>query len=279
MPSDGFAACPAGPLETDPDIWLAFLSLLNHCWQNTQAISATELSALLSKLARGSPHSKIHSLVITWASDAALRFLSPTPVTTATPPTPTALAAAAEVDTKFRQSSSVSAVSTAAAMFCPDAFLEVVMRLCRAGQPSTRHSALQSLHRLTQASSAFMPHQLVAIASLACHSLTDSAELVSEVAIQLLVSLSAAAMHSVFTSAVQAAQQELPWRRLYALQPQQVAFQPEQLADLLDWLGQVRPLVASQPSKSGGAGVAGEEWLWTLLKACPTISGAISLPL
>ena len=138
---------------------------------------------------------------------------------------------------------------------------------------------MQALSRLTHSASSFEPHQLVAITSVACCSLTDPAELVSQAANQLLVTVSAPAMHSITSSAVQAAQQELPWRRLYALQPQQITFQPEQLAKVLDWLGQASPLVVSQPNKLSGPGAASDEWLWKLLQTCQPVSMTVNLPL
>ena len=267
----------AGPLEIDPDVWLALLTLLRHCWQNTQSITTTELAALLSKLARSTPHSNIHSLVISWAAEAATQFLSPSPG--AISDEPLAPAVASQSSSPALPSSNLQESSTGISMLCPDAFLGILMRMCRVAEPSTRHSAMQSLILLTHTSSSFAPHQLLAITSVACYSLTDPSEFVSQAAIQLLVTLSAPAMHSILCSAVQAAQHEPPWRRLYTLQPQQIAFQPEQLADLLDWLGQARPLVVSQPSKPNGPGAAGDEWLWSLLKTCQPVSGPVTLPL
>lgn len=154
-----------------------------------------------------------------------------------------------------------------------------MVRLCRVTEPSTRHSTLQALNKLIHSVSSFEPHQLVSITAVACYSLTDRAELVSQSASQLLVALSAPMLHSNLSSAVQASQQELPWRRLYALQPQQIAFQPEQLAKVLDWLGQGSPLVVSQPSKLGGPNAASDEWLWKLLQTCQPVSGTVHLPL
>ena len=162
---------------------------------------------------------------------------------------------------------------------CPDAFLDVMVRLCRVIEPATRHSSLQALNKLVHIASSFEPHQLVAITAAACYSLTDPAELVSQAASQLLVALSAPTLHSIMSSAVQASQQELPWRRLYALQLQQIAFQPEQLAKVLNWLGQGSPLVVSQPSILGVPNAASDEWLWKLLQTCQPVSGTVSLPL
>ena len=269
----------AGPLEIDPDVWLALLTLLRHCWQNMQSITTAELATLLSKLARGTPHSNIHSLVISWASEAATQFLTPTPDANGGQRAASSVIAQPSSISPAAPSPDSPEIGTAASTLCPDAFLEILMGMCRVAEPSTRHSAMQSLILLTHTGSSFAPHQLVASTSVACYSLTDPSELVSQAAIQLLVALSAPAMFSILSSAVQAAQRELPWRRLYALQPQQIAFQPEQLADLLDWLGQARPLVVSQPSKPSGPGAAGDEWLWTLLKACQPVGGQVTLPL
>lgn len=273
----------AGPLEIDPDIWLALLSLLHHCWQNMQSISTTELAALLSKLARGTPHSAIHSLVIAWASEAATQHLhfsadSNAPLTAPSPP-PATPHGSTPLSVPDQSGVHASALSGGPKLSCPDAFLDVMLRLCRGREPSTRHASLQALTRLTHSASSLEPHQLAAVTAVTCYSLTDPAELVSQAASQLLVALSAPTLHSITSSAVQASQQELPWRRLYALQPQQVAFQPEQLAKVLDWLGQGNPLVVSQPSKVGGPSAASDEWLWNLLRTCQPVSGTVSLPL
>lgn len=269
-----------GPLEVDPDIWLSLLSLLHHCWQNTQAISTTELAALLSKLARGTPHSTIHSLVITWASEAATQYLSSSADSDAPPAQPvdpsTTSLGSIPPPTHKESAVPLSGLPETLKLSCPDAFLDVVIRLCRVVEPATRYSTLQALKKLIHSASSFEPRQLVAITAVACHSVTDPAELVSQAASQLLVALSAPTLRSIMPSAVQAAQQELPWRRLYALQPQQIAFQPEQLAKVLDWLGQGSPLVLSQPSKVGAPNA---EWLWKLLQTCQPVSGTVTLPL
>lgn len=275
----------AGPLEIDPDIWLALLSLLHHCWQNMHSISTTELAALLSKLAQGTPHSAIHSLVISWASEAATQHVhlpadSNAPLTGPTPPPATAQSST-PLSTSASDQPAVhaSAQSGIPKLSCPNAFLDVMIRLCRGREPSTRHATLQALNRLTHSASSLKLHQLAAVTAVACYSLTDPAELVSQAASQLLVALCAPTLHSIASSAVQAAQQELPWRRLYALQPQQIVFQPEQLAKVLDWLGQGNPLVVSQPSKVGGPNAASDEWLWSLLRTCQPVNGTVNLPL
>ena len=272
-----------GPLEIDPDVWLALLSLLQHCWQNTQSISTTELAALLSKLARGTPHGTIHSLVIRWASEAATQFLPSSTDSNVPPPQPAPLPATSQgsmpLSTLDQSAVHPSGLSAPLKLSCPDAFLDVMVRLCRVSEPSTRHSTLQAINKLIHSASSFEPHQLVAIAAVACYSLTDPAELVGQAASQLLVALSAPTLRSIMSSAVQASQQELPWRRLYALQPQQIAFQPEQLAKVLDWLGQGTPLVVSQPSKLGGPNAASDEWLRNLLQTCQPVSGTANLPL
>lgn len=273
----------AGPLEIDPDIWLALLSLLHHCWHNMLSISTTELAALLSTLARGTPHSAIHSLVIAWASEAATQHLhlpsdSNAPHTGPAPP-PATPQGSALLSTPDQPAAHASAPSGTPTLSCPDALLDVMLRLCRGREPSTRHATLQALSRLTHSASSLEPHQSAAITAVACYSLTDPAELVSQAASQLLVALCAPTLHSIMSSAVQASQQELPWRRLYALQPQQIAFQPEQLAKVLDWLGQGNPLVVSQPSRVGGPNAASDEWLWNLLRSCQPVNGTVNLPL
>lgn len=237
---------------------------------------------MLSKLARGTPHSAIHLLVISWISDAATQYLSTESDTTPTQPDPAATAKGSAPLSKPDKSPVIPScppeLRTQPELSCPDALLEVLLRLCRGTAPSIRHSALQALSRLVHSTRSLQPHQLTAITSVACYSLTDSAELPSQAAIQLLVALSAPTLHSLMSSAVPAAQQELPWRRLYALQPQQIAFQPDQLAKVLDWLGQGRPMVASQPNKLSGSGSASDEWLWTLLQSCQPINGTPTLP-
>ena len=272
-----------GPLEIDPDIWLALLSLLHHCWQNTQSISTTELAALLLKLARGTPHSTIHSLVIRWASEAAMQYL-PSFTDPDAPPAqhaPPSATSQGNIPLPAPDQSSVqpSGLSGTLELSCPDAFLDVMIRLCRVIEPSTRHSTVQALNKLIHSASSFEPHQLVSITAVACYSLTDPAELVSQAASQLLAALSTPTLHSITSSVVQASQQELPWRRLYALQPQQIALQPEHLVKVLEWLGQGSPLVVSQPSKLGGPNAASDEWLWKLLQTCQPVNGTVNLPL
>lgn len=238
---------------------------------------------LLSKLARGTPHSAIHSLVISWISDAATQYLSTDSDAASTQPDQSATAQGSTPLSKPEEPSVFPSCSpelrTHPKSSCPDALLEVLLRLCRGTAPSTRHSALQALSRLIHSTRSLQPHQLTAITSVACYSLTDSAELPCQAAIQLLVALSAPTMHSLLSAAVPAARQELPWRRLYALQPQQIAFQPDQLAKVLDWLGQGSPLVASQPNKLSGPGSASDEWLWKLLQSCQPVNGTPILPL
>ena len=113
----------------------------------------------------------------------------------------------------------------------------------------------------------------------ACHGLTDPAELVSQGSIQLLSALAAPTSHAILSAAVRTAQYEPPWRQAYALQPQQIAFHPEQLAELFSWLRQSPPLLVSQPSKSVGTPVASDEWLQALLKGCQTLNPSVNLPL
>ncbi len=264
----------AGPLEPYSDVWIALLSLLHHSWQNTHSISTHELATLLTKLARITSHTRLHSLVVQWASDAAMQYLSaakPVQPSTASPspPSPTAV---------IQQNPGQADGLQHQDLFCPDAFLEVLMRLCRAPKPQTRLSTVQALSKLLHAGSRFQPHQLVAVTDVACYHLTDPSELVSEASVQLLLSLAAPASFSIMSSAVPAAHHELPWRRLYALQPQQVAFQPEQLAELLQWLGQTAPLVVSQPGSLSGS-TADDKWLWSVLKSYQTMASSVTFPL
>jgi len=261
----------AGPLEANSDVWIALLSLLHHSWQNTHNISTHELATLLTKLARSTLHTRIHSLVVQWASDAAMQYLSPAQPSTESPSTPSPAAVGQQ---NPGQADGLQHLD----LLCPDAFLEVLMRLCRAPKPQTRLFAVQALSKLLHAGSRFQPHQLVAVTDVACYHLTDPSEIVSEASIQLLLSLAAPASFSIMSSAVPAAQHELPWRRLYALQPQQVAFQPEQLAELLQWLGQNAPLVVSQPGSSSGS-AADDKWLWSMLKSCQTMGPSVTFPL
>ena len=218
-----------------------------------------------------------------WASEAAAEFLPSAPDPDAPPaepaPPPATLQGSEPPSTLDQSAVHLSGLSGSLKLPCPDAFLDVLVRLCRVSDPSTRQSTLQAINKLLHSASSLEPHQLVAITAVACYSLTDPAELVSQAASQLLVALSAPTLRSIMSSAVQASQQELPWRRLYALQPQQIAFQPEQLAKVLDWLGQGSPLVVSQPSKLGGPNAASDEWLWNLLKTCQPVSGTANLPL
>jgi len=268
--------CCAGPLEIDPDTWLALLSLLHHASQITHSISTHELAVLLAKLARGTSHVAIQMLVVDWASDAAMQYLSaqacPGTISSSSP----AMDGSALMSQQAAQQTDVSGNSV---LSCPDAYLEVLTRLCRASEPKIRHSAVQALSRLTHTGTKFQPHQLVAVTDVACYHLTDPSELVSQASTQLLITLAAPAAHAILSSAVQAAHHELPWRRLYALQPQQIAYQPEQLAELLAWLGQTLPLVVSQPSKTVGAGAASDEWLWRLLKSCQAVNTSVTFPL
>ena len=261
----------AGPLESNSDIWIAMLSLLHHSWQNTHSISTHEVATLLTKLARSTSHTRIHSLVVEWASDAAMQYLSSAQPSSESPSTPSPAAVG-------QQNPGQAGGLQHQDLLCPDAFFEVLMRLCRAPKLQNRLSAVQALSKLLHAGLRFQPHQLVAVADIACYHLTDPSELVSEASVQLLLGLAAPASFSIMSSAVSAAQHELPWRRLYALQPQQVAFQPEQLAELLQWLGQTAPLVVSQPGPLSGS-AANDTWLWSMLKSCQTMGSSVTFPL
>ena len=261
----------AGPLEANSDVWIALLSLLHHSWQNSHSISTHELATLLTKLARSTPHTRTHSLVVEWVSDAVMQYLSHAQPSTESPSTTSPAAVGQQ---NQGQADGLQHLD----LICPDAFLEVLMRLCRAPKPQTRLSAAQALLKLLHAGSRFQPHQLVAVTDIACYHLTDPSELVSEASVQLLLGLAAPGSFSIMSSAVSAAQHELPWRRLYALQPQQVAFQPEQLAELLQWLGQTAPLVVSQPGSLNGS-TADDKWLWSMLKSCQTTGPSVTFPL
>jgi len=264
----------AGPLEANSDVWIALLSLLHHSWQNTHSVSTHELATLLTKLARSTPHTRIHSLVVEWVADAAMQYLSPAKPAQPSTVSPSTSSPAAVGQQNPGQADGLQHLD----LICPDAFLEVLMRLCRAPEPQTRLSAVQALSKLLHAGSRFQPHQLVAVTDVACYHLTDPSELVSEASIQLLLGLAAPASFSIASSAVPSAQHELPWRRLYALRPQQLAFQPEQLAELLQWLGQTAPLVVSQPG-SLSASAANDKWLWSMLKSCQTMGPSVTFPL
>ncbi len=260
----------AGFLEAYPDVWIALLSLLHHSWQSTHSISTHELATLLLKLARTS-HTRLHSLIIEWASDAAMQYLSPAQPSTESPSTPPPATVGQQIP---GQADGLQHQD----LLCPDAFLEVLMRLCRAPKPQTRLSAVQALSKLLHAGLCFQPHQLVAVTDVACYHLTDPSELISEASVQLLLGLAAPGSFSIMSSAVPSAQHELPWRRLYALQPQQVAFQPEQLAELLQWMGQTAPLVVSQPGSPNGS-AADDKWLWSMLKSCQIMVSSVTFPL
>lgn len=266
----------AGFLEVDSDVSLALLSLLHHTWQHTKSITTHELATLLIKLARHAAHTNTHKLVVDWAREAAMQCLSPPPPAEASSlpdSSPTTGSAT-------QQPQQLTNGTQPTHLLCPDAYLEVLMRLCRAPETHTRLSAVQALSDLMHTGSHFLPHQQVATTDVACYLLTDSSELVSQASIQLLLCLAAPATHSMLSSKVSAAGHEPPWRRLYALQPQQIALQPEQLAELLQWLGQTSPLVVSQPNSSGAAASsAGDEWLWRMLKSCQPISAAVVFPM
>lgn len=269
-----FSLLCAGPLEIDPDIWHALLSLLHHAWQSTQAVSTHELATLLAKLARATPHTNIQCLVIDWAQDAASQYLLP-PVD----PKASSVAAMHGADLTSQQNPQQANMVQDPVLSCPDAYLQILMRMCRASGSKSRHSAMQALLKLIHTGSHFQSHQLVAVADVACYHLTDPSELVCQASIQLLQCLAAPATRCILSSSVQAAQLELPWRRLYALQAQQIAYQPEQLAELLNWLGQAMPLVVSQPTRAVGAAAASDEWLWGLLKSCQAVSTSVNRPL
>ena len=266
----------AGVFEVDPDVWQALLSLLHLTWQHTKSVSTHELDTLLIKLARHAAHTNTHKLVVDWARAAALQYLSPSPPAEGSRlsySSPTAGSAT-------QQPRQLTNGTQPTHSLCPDAYLEVLMRLCRAPETHTRLSAVQALSDLMHTGSHLLPHQLVATTDVACYLLTDDSELVSQASIQLLLCLAAPATHSMLSSKVSAAGHEPPWRRLYALQPQQIALQPEQLAELLQWLGQTSPLVVSQPSTSGAASTSvGDEWLWRVLKSCQPVSAAVTLPM
>ena len=268
----------AGFLEVGSDVSLALLSLLHLTWQHTKSISTHELATLLIKLARHAAHTNTHKLVMDWAREAALQYLSPSPSPSAegsslSDSSPTTGSAT-------QQPQQLTNGTQPTHLLCPDAYLEVLMRLCRVPETHTRLSAVQALSDLMHTGSHFLPHQLVATTDVACYLLTDSSELVSQASIQLLLCLAAPATHSMLSSTTSAAGHEPLWRRLYALQPQQIALQPEQLAELLQWLGQTSPLVVSQPSASGVASTsAGDEWLWRILKSCQPISAAVAFPM
>ena len=179
----------AGPLEANSDVWVALLSLLHHSWQITHSISTHELATLLTKLARSTLHTKTYSLIVEWASDAAMQYLSPAQPSTESPST------AAVGQQNLGQADGVQRLD----LLCPDAFLEVLMRLCKAPKPQIRLCAFQALSKLLHAGSRFQPHQLVAVTDVACYHLTDPSELVSEASVQLLLGLSAPASFSIMS--------------------------------------------------------------------------------
>ena len=65
------------------------------------------------------------------------------------------------------------------------------------------------------------------------------------------------------------------WRRLVALQPQQLPLHSDHLVRLLDWMSQTAPLVVSQPARVLGSS---DEWLWRLLSACQADKNGVKLP-
>ena len=252
------------------------LGLLQHAWQHTESVSTHELSTLLYKLARSAPVNNSLDMVVTWASDAAMKHIAPfakrEPADAPSSSTP----ATAQSNTGRIPEHTQQAV-VKLPEHCPDACLDVLIRLCKA-ESRVKLSAIQSLLKLTQSASAIFPHQLVALAKAACHSLTDQAELVAQASIQLLVALSVPTSHAILSSADEAAHYEAPWRQQYALQPQQIAFQPEQLAELLSWLRQASPLVLSQPSQSPSTAAATDDQLQALIKGCQTINTSGTFP-
>ena len=254
------------------------LGLLQHAWQHTSSVSAHELSTLLYKLARSPPANNSLDMVVMWASDAATQHIAPSSnVGAADAPSAAPTPAAAQSNADPAQRLTQQAVMNLPA-YCLDAYLDVLIRLSKASKTKVKLSAHQSLLKLTQSASALLPHQLVALAKAACHSLTDQCGLVAQSAVQLLVALSAPTSHAILSSADQAVQYEAPWRQQYALQPQQVTFTPEQLAGLLNWLRQASPSVLSHPSQSPGTAAGSDDWLWALLKDCQNITAPANFP-
>lgn len=242
-------------------LWLATLTLLHSCWKQTQHIAWQQLIPMLEACALGSSQPDVHSLLISWVADAATQLKQPGSPSSAQPATQTSSAQiAAPSDAKIQST------------FPPACFL-FLTRYCRSSVVPTRHASFQAMLQVLQKGVQPTQQQLLALTTLACQFLSDTSQQVSQSCTQLLTALAAPAVHALLSGAKG---HPPSWQRYVALQPQQLVFQPDQLAKLLEWLNQSSSLVVSQPGRlhTSSAG-----WLEALLKNCQSSNTGSKLPM
>ena len=251
-----------------PALWLAILTLLRACWKQTQHVSWQELLPSLGAWASVTPQPGVHALLISWAADAAIQQ---------TKSCSAQIPGGGGTDITSAQSTAQTAALLRArdqSFAFPPACFMFFTRFCRSSHANTRQASFQALLQVLQAGIAADQQQTLGLAALTCQFLTDAAQQVSQICTQLVMALAAPAAYALSCPV----NTPLPssWQRLVALQPQQLAYQPDQLTKLLEWLSQSVPLIVSQPNRTPGNS---DEWLWRLLKSCQAGNPSLKLPM
>lgn len=251
-----------------PALWLAILTLLQACWKQTRHVSWQQLLPLLEAWASATFQPGVHALLISWAADAAIQQTKSCSVQ---------IPGGTGTDVTAAQSTAQTAALLHArdqSFAFPPACFVFLTRFCKSSDANTRQASFQALLQVLQAGIAADQQQTLGVAALTCQFLTDAAQQVSQICTQLVMALAAPAAYAL-SSPVNT---PLPssWQRLVALQPQQLAYQPDQLTKLLEWLSQSVPLIVSQPNRTPGNS---DEWLWRLLKSCQAGNPSLKLPM
>lgn len=223
---------------------------------------------MLQACASASTHPDVSSLLITWAADAAQQQAQLTSTDSNEP-------GAAKSPPHPSKAPSGMLHNSGQVHVFPPSCLKFLVQFCTSQDASTRHRALQTVAVTLQSGVVLEDQQLSVLLTLTFHLLTDTAESVSHSCMHLLTAL-AAPTADMLSRAVTTSLRPPPWQRLVAIQPQQLPFQPDQLARLLQWLSQASSLVVSHPGK---ASASSSDWLWRLLQDCQSNNTAAKLPM
>lgn len=226
---------------------------------------------MLEACALGSSQPDAHCLLIGWAADAVkLETQTDSSLSLHSQQQPAQSSPA-------QKSAPTSALSNPAHKQCPAfplACYHFLTRYCKSSKATIRLAAYQALFQTLQSNIQPDEQQSLALAVLACQSLMDTSQQVSQSCTQLLTALAAPAAF-VLSSSFSSHSRPSSWQRHIALQSQQLAFQPDQLAKLLDWLSQGAPQVVSQP---GRPSTSSHRWLEDIVRTCQSGSPGSRLP-
>lgn len=264
-----------GPAEALQDrasvLWLEILTLLHAAWEQTHHAGWQELMPMLEACASGSPQPDVHCLLIQWAADAVKLETQ-----TDSSQNPYSQHHPAQSSSAQDLAPTAALSNTAHKPFpaFPLACYHFLTRYCKSSKAAIRLAAYQALLQVLQSNIQPDKQQILALAALACQSLTDTSQQVSQSCTQLLTALAAPAAF-VLSSSFSSHSRPSSWQRHIALQPQQLSFQPDQLAKLLDWLSQGAPQVVSQP---GRPSTSSHRWLEDIVRVCQSGSPESKLP-